>query len=131
MAETGCKAVALDLCIEQGAGFEVNLLWREKAAPQTPIDLTGYSARMKIVFDQGEPSEVTVLELTTGNGRITLGGTAGTIDLFVTATDTALLDPLEFENTCYDLELVPGAPDAEKVRRLIEGNVRLKTEKTT
>lgn len=130
MAETGCLAAVLDLCIEQGAGFIVNLLWREKATG-TPIDITGYSARMKIVFDQGETSEELVLELTTGNGRIVLGGTAGTIDLFVTATDTTALDPAKFENTCYDLEMVPGAPNAEKVRRLIEGNVRLKTEKTT
>lgn len=128
--EVGCRAAALDICFEQGAVFDVTLTWREKAPPQTPIDLTGFSARMKVVFDQGETTEVLVLTLTTGNGRIILGGTAGTIRLLVDASDTEALDPDEFENTCYDLELVPGVL-TEEVRRLVEGNARLKTEKTT
>lgn len=129
--EVGCRAGRLDICFEQGAVFDVLMTWREKAAPQTPIDLTGFTARMKVVFNQGETNEALVLELTTGNGRIILGGTAGTIRLLVTATDTAALTEAEFENTCYDLEMVPGVPLTEEVRRLIEGNARLKTEKTT
>ena len=128
--EVGCRAARLDFCFEQGAAFDITLTWREKAAPQTPIDLTGFTARMKVVKD-ADTTPVTVLELTTGNSRITLGGTAGTIRLLVTATDTAALLETDFENTCYDLELVPGAPNAEEVTRLIEGNARLKTEKTT
>ena len=47
-------------------------------------------------------SDTVVLELSTTNGRITLGGAAGTIELSIAYTDTATLDP---QRAVYDLVL--------------------------
>lgn len=63
-----------------------------------------------------------MLELTTENGRITLGGAAGTIELLITAADTSTLTT----SGVYDLELVEGAV----VKRLIRGNINLNLEVT-
>jgi hypothetical protein len=69
-------------------------------------------------------SSTIVLELTTANSRITLGGTAGTVDLLVAANVTAALTPGLY---VYDLELVSGGGE---VTRLIEGNFNVKAEVT-
>ncbi len=63
------------------------------------------------------PSTTTLHELTTENGGITLGGIAGTIELLITATDTASFN---FSAAVYDLELVNGV----EVTRLIKGSVK-------
>jgi hypothetical protein len=65
-----------------------------------------------------------VLELTTTNTRITLGGVAGTVTLTVDAATTANLTPSLY---VYDLELVSGGG---VVTRLIEGNFNVKAEVT-
>jgi hypothetical protein len=56
-----------------------------------------------------------LIELTTGNGRIALGGSAGTITLTISATDTAALTA---GRGVYDLELVSGSGI---VTRLLQG----------
>jgi hypothetical protein len=66
----------------------------------------------------------TLIELTTTNSRITLGGTAGTVTLTISATDTAALTPGKY---VYDLELVSGGGI---VSRIIEGNFVVKAEVT-
>lgn len=58
----------------------------------TPINLTGYTAAMKI---KNKAGNTTVCDLTTGNGRIVLGGAAadptnGQVRLLVPDTDTTL-----------------------------------------
>jgi hypothetical protein len=63
-------------------------------------------------------------ELTTANGGITLGGAAGTIDLFISATDTA---GFAWESGVYDIELIQ--PNGE-VQRKIEGAVVVSPEVT-
>ena len=87
-----------------------------------PFDLTGYTARMQI--RETLESTTTLEELTTSNGGITLGGTAGTITLLLTATETAALT---FETAVYDLEIVSGAG---VVTRLMHGKVVLVDEVT-
>lgn len=76
-----------NIVAEQGATFDEVLTFRDPAG--APIDLTGATARMQ-VRDGYEATSVT-LELTTSNGRITLGGTAGTIALFVLDTDMSAI----------------------------------------
>jgi len=77
----------LKLTIYQGATFRKRLTWKGPLPAQTPIDLTGCTARMQ-VRPEVESSTV-LLELTTANGGITLGGVAGTIELFVSDDDSA------------------------------------------
>ncbi len=87
-----------------------------------PVDLTGFTARMQI--RESLESTTTLEELTTENGGITLGGTAGTVALLISATDTAALD---FSTAVYDLELISGAGI---VTRLLYGDITLAEEVT-
>lgn len=110
------------LSIEQGATFEF-LCTFKAGTPAVPVDLTGYTARMHVRKKVGAAEAL--LQLTTENGRIELGGTAGTIRLKLTAVETAALD---WTVGVYDLELV--AP-AGTVRRLLKGTVVVSPEVTT
>jgi hypothetical protein len=87
---------------EQGATFSRTFTIFDptvNGVPGSPVNLTGYSARMQ-VRPEIESSEILV-ELTTENGYITLGGIDGTIDLYIPAdvTKTIRTDGL------YDLEI--------------------------
>lgn len=90
-------AAKIKLYIYQGATFEKSMTWKT-GKPAVPVDLTGCSARMQ-VREKLEAAAV-LLELSTTNGRITLGGTAGTVNLRVEAVDTTDID---WKNGVYDL----------------------------
>ena len=115
----------LKFTIYQGATFRKRLTWKGPLPAQTPIDLTGCAARMQ-VRPEVESSTV-LLELTTANGGITLGGVAGTIELYVGATATAAIN---WEGGVFDLEIIhPGAlPD--DVTRIAQGTVSVSPEVT-
>lgn len=87
-----------------------------------PVNLTGYTARLQV--RETLEAAGTILSLTTENGGISLGGAAGTIDLLVSAADTAALD---FETAVYDLELVSAGG---VVTRIMRGDVVLADEVT-
>ena len=87
-----------DLCVQQGATFRRVITWKQDGAL---VNLTGYTARMQIRATA--EASTALIELTTENGRIALGGTAGTITLTISATDTAALTA---GRAVYDLELV-------------------------
>jgi hypothetical protein len=110
----------LNLAIYQGVTYANPLLFRA-ADGTTPLNLTGYTARMQ-VRERVESSAV-LLELTTENGRITIDGPTGTVTLALTATETAAID---WAAGVYDLELVDGAT----VYRPLEGRVRIDPEVT-
>jgi hypothetical protein len=114
----------LKLEINQGATFRRRLTWLT-GSPATPVDLTGWTARMQI--RSTVESAAVLHELTTENGGITLGGIAGTIDLYISATATAAFAwP---SAAVYDLELVaPGV--GGDVYRLVGGSVTLSREVT-
>jgi hypothetical protein len=110
-----------DMTIYQGADFERVLTW-SLGEPAALVDLSGYSARMQLRTYTASPE--VVAELTTSNGRISLGGTAGTIALNLTAAQTETLTPNQY---AYDLEVI--APDGF-VTRLVEGFVNVDPEVT-
>lgn len=103
-------ATTYDLLIEQGATFSQVITYKESGVA---VNLTGYTARMQ-VRSTLESAEA-LIELTTANGRIALGGAAGTITLTISATDTAALTA---GRGVYDLELVSGSGI---VTRLLQG----------
>lgn len=114
-------AFRLSLTILQGETFSRPLVWKA-GAPAVPVDLTGCTARMQV--RSTVDNDTVLLELTTGNGRIALGGVDGTITLQLTAAET---QALTWRNAVYDLEVVhPGG----QVRRLVEGAVKVKPEVT-
>ena len=109
-----------NMTCNQGATFKRTITWTNPN--KTPINLTGYTARMQVRTSAA--ANTVVLELTTDNGRITLGGTSGTVDLLVAANVTANLTPALY---VYDLEVVSGGGE---VTRLVEGNFNVKAEVT-
>jgi hypothetical protein len=110
----------LDMNCYQGASFDYTLTWQTGG---TPVNLSGYTARMQVrdSYDGGSA----VVSITSGTG-ITLGGTAGTIVVALTATQTAAIDATPSGQYVYDLELVSGST----VTRLVEGNFLMSPEVT-
>jgi len=105
----------------QGQTYHQVFTWRA-GTPPAPVDLTGCSALMHVRASVGAPA--VLLELSTTNGRIALGGEAGTITLALSAAETAALT---FASAVYDLEIThPGG----QVRRLLQGAVAVSPEVT-
>lgn len=77
----------------------------------TAVDLTNYSAAMQVRDTYNSPS--TIFSLTNGSG-ITLGGTAGTITVEISAASMGAASSGQF---AYDLELDSGS----EVIRLLQG----------
>ncbi len=102
--------------IDQGATYDKTLTWRvgSKAATAVPVDLTGCKARAQI---RAEIDSVEVLlELTTENERIQLGGPDGTIRILIDAATTAAIT---WDSGVYDLEVE--FADGTVVRRMAGG----------
>lgn len=83
----------IPLSIVQAATFVQQFTWY--GPDGTPVDLTGYSADMQFrgtVEDTG----IAIIDASTGNGKIVLGGTSGTITVTISSTTTsALADGLQ------------------------------------
>ena len=113
----------LPLKIDQGATYDKVLTWKTGTkAAAVPVDLTGCTARAQIRSEIDSP--IVLLELTTENGRIHLGGPAGTIRILIDATTTAAID---WESGVYDLEIVFAGG---RVDRRLAGSVSVSKEVT-
>ena len=104
---------------EQGATFQRSLTTTDGAGE--PLDLSGYTARMQVRRDID--SATVMITLTTENGGSTLGGEAGTIDLYISDSDTSDIP----RSGVYDLEIISGGG---VVTRLIKGKFELDPEVT-
>lgn len=104
--------------IEQGAEFTRVITCKD--ADGNVINLTGFSARMKI---KRVDNNAVIKSLTVGSG-LTLGGVTGTITINISHTDTTAMD---FTEAKYDLELIDSN---SKPDRLIEGRVTFSREVT-
>ena len=114
------SAAKLMLKIEQGATFRQSFNW---AANGSPVNLTGYTARMQMRDPIGSP--IIIHELTTENGGITFSDVlAGKIELFISDADTSAF---KFDSCVYDLEMI--APNSDVIR-LLEGEITLSKEVT-
>lgn len=109
-----------DILIEQGATFRLSLVWKDSNG--VPVNLTGYSARMQVRRTVNNPTKL--LDFTTSNGAITLGGATGTVTVVGAAT---LTDDVPPRSGVYDLELQ--SADGT-VTRLLEGKVTITPEVT-
>jgi hypothetical protein len=111
-----------NLLVLQGAKLDLTLTWTDD--DNLPINLTGYTARLYIRRHVG--ATAILVEMTTENGRIVLGGAAGTIRLVLLATAT---DDMTWTHGVYDLELIPAGGEGEVIR-LLEGAAYLSKEVT-
>ena len=107
----------LNLTCPQGSTFSKTLTYK---IDDVPVNLFGYDARLQV--REFHYSDDPVINLTSGNG-LTLGGSAGTIAVLISAIDTS---ELISGNYVYDLELVVGGT----VTRLVEGNFVVTPEVT-
>jgi hypothetical protein len=110
---------SLDFLMPKGSTFSRTLTWKVSGSA---VNLTNYTARMQA--RTSHISGTAVLTLTTENGKITLGGAAGTITINLTATETAAITQ---QSLAYDLELVSAGG---VVTRLVEGQIVLTPEVT-
>lgn len=105
--------------IEQGATWNLQLTWTDDIIGN-PFDLTEYTAHMQVrnaapLTESG--TDLLYLDMTTVDGAITLGGTAGTVLLYLSAAQT---QALTFTSAVYDLHLTSGTGE---VTKLLEGTV--------
>lgn len=114
----------MPLTIYQGATFRKSWTWKSgaSAAEAVPVDLTGCTGRAQLRATV--ESDAVLLEMTTENGRIALGGAAGTVDLDVADEVTAALPAGKAR---WDLEIV--WPNGD-VTRLFSGPVTVSAEVT-
>jgi len=110
---------SLDFLMPKGSTFSRTLTWKISGSA---VNLTDYTARMQA--RASVTSATVVLDLTTANSKIVLGGTAGTITLTLSAADTAAITQ---SSLAYDLELVSAGG---VVTRLVEGQIVLTPEVT-
>jgi hypothetical protein len=103
----------------QGATFSKQLSY---LIDSIPVNLTGYTARMQV--REKHSSSSVVLDLSTENNSITLGGQSGSILINISASNTSSI----FAKTyVYDLELE--SSDGFVVR-LLEGTFNVTPEVT-
>lgn len=107
-----------DFTIKQGSTFSMGIDWKHG---EEPVDLTGYTARMQIRYDNHSGS--VAVDLTTENGGIEIDSVTNKILIYISAEQTSKIQAKE---CVYDLEMV----DGYFVERIIEGKVRISPEVT-
>lgn len=117
-------AFVYDFTLEQGVTRTVKFVYKDFFG--IPIDLTGYTARMQL--RPTVSSDSVLLDMTTENGGIVLGGVSGEVAMIFTEANTVALS----RGGVYDLELVDGpadydpeAVDAPPVIRFVQGTISL------
>lgn len=106
------------LLCPQGATFRRTLTYK---IGRKAVNLTDFVARMQV--REHYDSASTLVNLTDGDG-ITLGGTAGTITIYISATDTSNIKAGIY---VYDLEIQSLDGD---VIRLLQGKFTVSPEVT-
>ena len=84
--------------VKQGSTFKFQFNWANELG--VAVVLTGYTARLVVGYADGSPGSV--LECSSANGRIVLGGTPYNI---LGTVDRATMLALKPGNYVYDLEL--------------------------
>jgi hypothetical protein len=104
----------------QGSTFRRTITYKIE---EVPVDLSGYSARLQV--RKAHYSDDVIVAISSGSiGGITLGGSAGTIDILINAEVTA---GFPSGTHVYDLEVISSS---QYVDRLIEGNFVVTPEVT-
>lgn len=105
---------------EQGATFNRVIEWQKSTELNptvfSPVDLTLYTGKMQVRKGYGS---TLLAEFSTANGKMILGGVAGTITLLLSASETSALPSGSF---IYDLELTDGSGN---VTRFLQGNFQV------
>lgn len=125
-----------NLQVVRGATWEDDFEYQDEDGQ--PFDLAGYEARMQIRTQAGRyglsEAETLVMELTTGNGRLSIPEPGdGRVVLLVSAADTEMLNPSNERKVklAYSVELYrPVGVDLEYVIPLVAGSLSVRGEVT-
>ena len=110
-----------DINLIQGAEYSLDVSTTTTSG--TPVDLTGFSARMQARPDIDSP--ITYINLATNSGiKMPEPTTSGNIQIVLTSTETSAINIV---SGVYDLELVASGG---QVTRLLQGRVLLDREVT-
>ena len=101
----------------QGATFKLNMTYK---IDNTAVNLTGYTAAMQVRETPSAPEAI--ISITSGTG-ITLGGTAGTVEINIPASTMGSANAGNYQ---YDLELNSGG----EIVRLLQGKFQIVAEVT-
>jgi hypothetical protein len=115
-------AVQKNLYIEQGATFTLGFNWHQEGAPDADgnptagaaYDITGAIVRMQARKTQ---QSTVLIDASTTNGKITIDGPTGRIDVKL---DDDTTDLLVYKSAIYDLEIELASGD---VHRLLQGSI--------
>jgi hypothetical protein len=110
-----------DIIVDQGATLLRSIAVKNSA--KKPITITGYTARMQV--REKTSSMSVVLTLTTENGGIEINGTAGSILIIASPSQT---EALEIGKYTYDLEVEETSTGI--VTKVIQGNLVVRPEVT-
>ena len=88
-----------NLTIQAGATYQLTVTWTDSAGD--PINLTGFTARMKLKSTYGGDALVSLTE----SDGLTLGAALGTIAIVISDTRTAMLADTDHTKGVYDLEV--------------------------
>ena len=96
--------------VAQGGTYRRTFTW---ALNGTAVNVTGYTATLTV---RTAPTAATAVATVTSSSGLTLGGAAGTIDVLITDTVTAAIEPGTY---AWDLFLVSGGGETTP---LVAGN---------
>ena len=117
------QSTELSLEIDKGSTFRHTVTWKSgPTGSEVLVDLTDAAARMQIRSDVTHDS--ILHDMTTENGGITLGGVAGTIELYISDTDSTAFT---WTKGVYGLEIILANGE---VRRLLRGKIKAFDETT-
>jgi hypothetical protein len=108
-----------NLEIDQGAGYVVSFTYLQPDGV-TPVDVTGWTAKMELRTGYGVAP---VLTVGTATGEIVVTGASGIFTLTLTATQTNMV-----VSGLYDILITP--PGAQPIR-LVQGRVLASPAVTT
>lgn len=106
--------------IDQGADWYINFTYEQPDG--SPVNLTGYTAKLQLRTSPLAKTAVMTLSTDTGDG-IVITGSTGLIACHATATKTAAINPAKY---AYDLELY----NSGIVTRLIQGTMEVSANTT-
>ena len=101
-----------NLSIDAGATYQLTVTWTDSAGD--PINLTGFTARMKLKSTYGGDALVSLTE----SDGLTLGAALGTIAIVISDTRTATMADTDHTKGVYDLEV---ESSGGVTTRLLEG----------
>lgn len=122
--------------MEQGTTFDIRFDYQN--ADGTPVNLTGYDARMHIrptstsnviylKATNTATADGTKITTTPTSASVVLPATSGSIGLYISAYSSSLLS---FDEAYYDVEIYSGSGVTEYVTRVLEGKIKLSKNTT-